>query len=89
MSVLPESTLTVAQSAGNFKEIEGVLSSEAAMEEVQRCLGCGSKAFIKYLEDCQVCEACEHDCASKAIYVSQKNSLHSWCVGGEGGRADC
>ena len=62
--------LPVDQRKGSFKEIKEGLEREAAEEEALRCMGCGSKAFIKYLDDCQCCEACEHDCPNEAIYVS-------------------
>jgi NADPH-dependent glutamate synthase beta subunit-like oxidoreductase len=71
--------LPVDQRNGTFKEIKGGLDSDAAEEEASRCMGCGSKAFIKYLDDCQCCEACEDDCPTDAIYVSpEKEVMVCW-----------
>jgi len=46
------------------------IGREGAEYEAARCMGCGSKSTVKYLEDCQCCAACEWDCPAGAIYVS-------------------
>lgn len=73
--------LPVGMTIGNFKEVKTALTGVAAMEESQRCMACGSKAFVKYLEDCMTCYLCEIGCPEKAIYVSHKTIapyLLSW-----------
>ena len=66
--------LPIDQRNDSFREIREGLDSESAEEEALRCMGCGSKAFIRYLEDCQCCVACENDCPHEAIYVSPEKS---------------
>lgn len=62
--------LPVEYRNGNFREIKIGFSEEVAMAEAQRCMACGSKASIEYLEDCMTCFTCETDCPEKAIHVS-------------------
>ena len=52
-----------------FKEINSGLTTEAAALEVDRCMTCGSKAYIAYPEDCMTCYTCELKCPYDAIYV--------------------
>jgi NADPH-dependent glutamate synthase beta subunit-like oxidoreductase len=54
----------------NFNEIKTGFDQETAEKEALRCMACGSKASIKYLEDCMTCYTCEKDCPEKAICVS-------------------
>ena len=61
--------LSVGERRGNFREIKGGLEPEAAEEEQQRCMACGSKAFIRYPDDCMTCYTCEKDCPKEAIHV--------------------
>jgi NADPH-dependent glutamate synthase beta subunit-like oxidoreductase len=44
-------------------------SEEIAMEEAQRCMKCGSKAYIAYPDDCMTCFECEVNCPSGAVDV--------------------
>jgi NADPH-dependent glutamate synthase beta subunit-like oxidoreductase len=62
--------LPVGQRGGNFREVKVGFSEELAHLEAQRCMSCGSRAVIHYVEDCQLCLYCERDCPQKAIYVS-------------------
>lgn len=55
---------------GTFEEIKLTLKAEAAEAEAQRCMACGSKASIKYLEDCMTCYSCERECPQGAIFVA-------------------
>lgn len=55
---------------GNFREIKAGFNEEQAIKEAHRCMTCGSRAVITYLDDCMLCDACEVDCPQKAIYVS-------------------
>ena len=67
--------LSIDQRSGNFREVKTGFSEDAARQEAQRCMTCGSKPIIKYVEDCMLCDYCELDCPEKAIYVSPvKNS---------------
>jgi NADPH-dependent glutamate synthase beta subunit-like oxidoreductase len=61
--------LSVDQRSRNFREIKTGFSEEMAMNEVQRCMTCGSKAYIAYPEDCMTCYQCELGCPYEAIYV--------------------
>jgi NADPH-dependent glutamate synthase beta subunit-like oxidoreductase len=62
--------LSIEERKGNFREIKGGLEREAADQEQRRCMACGSKAFIRYLDDCMTCYTCEKDCPREAIHVS-------------------
>lgn len=62
--------LPVEQRRGNFKEVQSRFTWEAARQEAQRCMTCGSQAIIKYVDDCMCCDSCEYDCPVDAIYVS-------------------
>lgn len=55
--------------------IKARFGEERAEREEQRCMACGSTAFIKYLEDCMTCHTCERDCPEKAIFVSSEHVL--------------
>ncbi len=61
--------LLPADKRGDFSEVKGGFGEEAAMIEAERCLTCGSKAYIAYPEDCMTCFACELRCPYEAIYV--------------------
>jgi NADPH-dependent glutamate synthase beta subunit-like oxidoreductase len=60
--------LPVEQRCLNFKEVKAGFSEEAAMDEVQRCMTCGSKAYIPY-DECMTCFQCEMECPYGAIDV--------------------
>jgi NADPH-dependent glutamate synthase beta subunit-like oxidoreductase/Pyruvate/2-oxoacid:ferredoxin oxidoreductase delta subunit len=51
------------------EEAETGLSEEAALNEAQRCMTCGSQAAIAYPDDCMTCFECEVECPSDAIDV--------------------
>ncbi len=73
--------LPVDQRKSNFNEIKIGFDKERAEQEEKRCMACGSRAFIKYLEDCMTCYTCERDCPEKAIYVSPEHispGVSSW-----------
>jgi NADPH-dependent glutamate synthase beta subunit-like oxidoreductase len=69
------SLLPVEQRKSNFNEIKMGFDKDRAEQEERRCMACGSKAFIKYLEDCMTCYTCERDCPEKAIFVSPEHVL--------------
>jgi NADPH-dependent glutamate synthase beta subunit-like oxidoreductase len=52
---------------GDFKEIEGCLSDDAARTEASRCYSCG-KPFGKY-RTCWFCLPCEVECPHQALWV--------------------
>jgi NADPH-dependent glutamate synthase beta subunit-like oxidoreductase len=59
------------------------LSAGEAQREAERCLTCGSRSTIAYLDDCQVCKLCQKYCPTDAIDVTDGallGSLHSWNV---------
>jgi len=63
------------------------LSGHEAQVEAGRCLTCGSRSKIAYLDDCQVCKLCQHYCPTDAIEITDGmllGSLHSWNVVGLG-----
>lgn len=75
--------------------MEGTLSDEAvtgfdqldAQAEAMRCLTCGSKASIRYGDDCMTCYSCELHCPSGAIDVHPfKERLPYTLYDGEGAR---
>ena len=53
--------LPIDQRKRSFREIKAGFGKETAEQEEQRCMVCGSKAFVKYLEDCMTCYTCERD----------------------------
>jgi len=67
--------LPVDQRKSNFNEIKMGFDQDRAEQEERRCMACGSRAFIKYLEDCMTCYTCERDCPEKAIFVSPEHVL--------------
>jgi len=59
------------------------LDRRGARMESERCLTCGSRSMIAYLDDCQVCRLCQHYCPTEAIEVTEGvllGSLHGWDV---------
>jgi len=69
------SLLPVDQRKSNFNEIKMGFDKDRAEQEERRCMACGSRAFIKYLDDCMTCYTCEKDCPEKAIFVSPEHVL--------------
>jgi NADPH-dependent glutamate synthase beta subunit-like oxidoreductase/NAD-dependent dihydropyrimidine dehydrogenase PreA subunit len=67
--------LPVDQRKSNFNEIKMGFDKDRAEQEERRCMACGSRAFIKYLDDCMTCYTCEKDCPEKAIFVSPEHVL--------------
>jgi NADPH-dependent glutamate synthase beta subunit-like oxidoreductase len=67
--------LPVDRRKSNFNEIKIGFDKDRAEQEERRCMACGSRAFIKYLEDCMTCYTCERDCPEKAIFVSPEHVL--------------
>ena len=67
--------IPVDQRGGNFKEVKTGFSEDTMMFEARRCMTCGSRAIIKYPEDCMLCIYCERDCPQKAIYVSPEKMV--------------
>ena len=64
-------------------EVAGGFSGAQAQREAERCLTCGSRSRIAYLDDCQVCKLCQKYCPTDAIDVTEGallGSLHSWNV---------
>jgi NADPH-dependent glutamate synthase beta subunit-like oxidoreductase len=64
-------------------EVAGGFSGSQAQREAERCLTCGSRSRIAYLDDCQVCRLCQKYCPTDAIDVTEGallGSLHSWNV---------
>lgn len=59
----------------SFNEVRANLSEEVMTIEARRCMSCGSRAVIKYPEDCMLCIYCERDCPQKAIYVSPEKNI--------------
>jgi NADPH-dependent glutamate synthase beta subunit-like oxidoreductase len=59
----------VAERTRGFGEINGGFSEEMAMLEAERCMTCGSKAYIAYPEDCMTCFTCALKCPYQAVDV--------------------
>jgi NADPH-dependent glutamate synthase beta subunit-like oxidoreductase len=67
--------LPVNERLNNFAEVIAGLGGDIARIEAQRCMTCGSKAVVKYTDDCQLCLACEQACPTKAVYVSPEKKI--------------
>jgi NADPH-dependent glutamate synthase beta subunit-like oxidoreductase/Pyruvate/2-oxoacid:ferredoxin oxidoreductase delta subunit len=64
-------------------EVSSGLSGAQTRREAERCLTCGSRSRIAYLDDCQVCRLCQKYCPTDAIDVTEGvllGSLHGWNV---------
>jgi NADPH-dependent glutamate synthase beta subunit-like oxidoreductase len=61
--------LPVADRVKGFSEIKAALNEKQAAMEAERCMTCGSKAYIAYPEDCMTCYTCELKCPYSALYV--------------------
>ena len=57
----------MSERKADFREVKLGFDEEMAGREAQRCMTCGSKASINYVDDCQLCLYCERDCPQKAI----------------------
>ncbi len=55
--------------SGDFHARKSGFSQAAAMDEALRCMTCGSKAYVAYLESCMTCYNCEMECPSQAVNV--------------------
>jgi NADPH-dependent glutamate synthase beta subunit-like oxidoreductase len=67
----------------SFDETMGSLSDEQAQREALRCLTCGSRSVIAYVDDCQVCRLCAHYCPADCIEITEgayMTSLHNFDV---------
>lgn len=62
--------LPAEQRNRNFREIKIGFSEEMALAEAQRCMTCGSRAYIAYLESCMTCYNCELGCPYEAVDVN-------------------
>ncbi len=67
--------LPVDLRTGSFEEIKRGFDEDTANREVRRCMTCGSRAVISYVDDCMLCLHCEHYCPQKAIYVSPEKRV--------------
>jgi heterodisulfide reductase subunit A-like polyferredoxin len=54
---------------GEGRSREETFREEVALLEAQRCMSCGSKAYIAHPEDCMTCFECEVECPSEAVTV--------------------
>ena len=66
----PTPLMPVSQRVRNFKEVKLAFSEEMALAEAQRCMTCGGKAYIAYLESCMTCYNCELGCPCEAVNVN-------------------
>jgi NAD-dependent dihydropyrimidine dehydrogenase PreA subunit len=60
----------VSERKASFREVKLGFDDDTTRLESQRCMTCGSKASINYVDDCQLCLYCERDCPQRAITVS-------------------
>lgn len=65
---IPTPFLPISKRCWSFKEVKAGFTEEVALSEVQRCMTCGSKAYISH-DDCMTCFQCEILCPSGAIDV--------------------
>ncbi|MGX9416339.1 FAD-dependent oxidoreductase [Vibrio sp. RC27] len=79
-----ERTSTDAQvRVANFDETMQSFTRAQAQREAERCLTCGSRSKIAYVDDCQVCRLCAHFCPADCIEISEgayMTSLHNFDV---------
>jgi NADPH-dependent glutamate synthase beta subunit-like oxidoreductase len=61
--------LPVAERIKNFREVSTGFDEDTAYVESQRCMTCGSRAMIKVVEECRLCQACERNCPQKAASI--------------------
>ena len=76
-------TLEVKAIKNNFQETIVPFTPRQAQLESDRCLTCGSRSRIAYVDDCQVCRLCEHYCPTDAIEITDGQvlgSLHAFNV---------
>ncbi len=64
------SMVPAVERVGDFREVKLGFDEDTANLEVQRCMTCGSRAILSYVDDCMLCLYCERDCPQKAIFVS-------------------
>ncbi len=75
--------LEVSDRVKGFRETMQPLSANEARMESERCLTCGSRSKIAYMDDCQVCRLCQHYCPTDAIEITNGavvSSLHPFNV---------
>ncbi|MCP4136498.1 MAG: FAD-dependent oxidoreductase [bacterium] len=76
-------SIAPGQRTGNFRETRQSLRDSQVMSEAERCLTCGSRSKIAYMDDCQVCRLCAHYCPADAIRITDGallGSLHLFNV---------
>jgi NADPH-dependent glutamate synthase beta subunit-like oxidoreductase len=67
----------------SFDETMPVFTPQQAQRESERCLTCGSRSTIAYIDDCQVCRLCAHYCPADCIEITDgayMTSLHNFDV---------
>jgi NADPH-dependent glutamate synthase beta subunit-like oxidoreductase len=67
----------------NFEETMKSFTRAQAQREAERCLTCGSRSKIAYVDDCQVCRLCAHYCPADCIEISEgayMTSVHNFDV---------
>jgi NADPH-dependent glutamate synthase beta subunit-like oxidoreductase len=67
----------------SFDETLQPLTAQQAQREALRCLTCGSRSSIAYVDDCQVCRLCAHYCPADCIEITDgayMTSLHNFDV---------
>jgi NADPH-dependent glutamate synthase beta subunit-like oxidoreductase len=67
----------------NFNETMLALDAKQAQREAERCLTCGSRSEIAFVDDCQVCRLCAHYCPADCIEITDGayvSSLHNFDV---------
>jgi len=70
MTRLQTPLLSINERATTFKEVATGFDEDMAYLESQRCMTCGSRAVINFVEECRLCQACERICPQKAVSIS-------------------
>ncbi|WP_418765340.1 FAD-dependent oxidoreductase [Mailhella sp.] len=84
---LPRNERRTNPEGGLFDEAVAGFDQLDAQAEAMRCLTCGSKASIRYGDDCMTCFSCELHCPADAIDVHPfKERLPYTLYDDEGGR---
>jgi len=70
MTRLQTPLLSTDERAKTFREVATGFDEDMVYLESQRCMTCGSRAVINFVEECRLCQACERNCPQKAVSIS-------------------
>jgi len=62
--------LPVSIPGRDFHEIKTGFTADHVEDEAWRCMTCGSRAVIEYVDECRLCKSCELSCPYHAIFFA-------------------